>query len=622
MKRIWLAAMAVVGVCLLVATVVVQRRAAASSDALAGVNAAHAEFSEAFVGATPQEAVAANKKTISNFAPRIGEASGGADSEACCGSAPPPATHVAQPVAAPRAEMAMKRSPNATTPLGALHGGAALGSAGMAATGRGGGVGYLAASPALQARGGPSSPVAAADRQSTSEDYKNYGVNPVVETAKDHLSTFSVDVDTAAYTVARRKILEGSLPPMDAIRVEEFMNYFHYDYPEPKAGDVFSVTMDAAPSPYTRGKHVLRVGLQARHLSASERKPAHLTFLVDVSGSMQSPDKLPLAKRALRMLVDNLHDGDVVSMVTYAGGVKVALPPTPMEKKAQIHSAIEDLNAEGSTSMAGGIELAYKLAHRTLDSKSNSRVIILSDGDANVGATSHEEILKMVAGYTKEGITVTTLGFGMGNYKDTLMEQFANKGNGNHYYIDSLAEAHRVLVKEMGSTLDVVAQDVKLQVDFDPDQVKSYRLIGYENRDIRDVDFRNDKVDAGEIGAGHRVTALYEVELRPGAGDKLATVRVRAKAPRGVNATERAYPFSKSSLAETFASAHRDLRFATAAMGAAEIFRQSPFAKRWNYTEVVQMAKAASNVTEADRQEFIELLNKANRIVSSVALRD
>jgi Ca-activated chloride channel family protein len=462
---------------------------------------------------------------------------------------------------------------------------------------------------------------ASADPVNNTEQYRDYGINPFVTTSEDRLSTFAIDVDTGSYTLARRKIHEGSLPAQDGVRVEEFLNYFRYEYAGPRDGSPLAVHMDAAPSPYTPGRHLLRVGVQGKQLSISERKPAHLTFLVDVSGSMQSPDKLPLAQRALRMLVDNLRDGDTVALVTYAGSVKVALPPTGLEQKAVIHQAIEDLRAGGSTAMASGIELAYQQAMKTVDEQSSSRVIILSDGDANVGATSHDEILKMIRGYVKEGITVTTVGFGMGNYKDEMMEQFANKGNGNHYYVDSLMAARRIFQEQLGGTLEVIAQDVKLQVEFDPEQVARYRLVGYENRAIADIHFRDDKVDAGELGAGHTVTALYELELKPGAGEGLATVRVRAKKPRGEKATEREFHFSGSSLASTFSEAKRDLRFATAVMGAAELFRRSPHAQRWSFDQVMKIAREATPEGNAEREEFLSLLEKAQPLVGRVAAR-
>jgi Ca-activated chloride channel homolog len=498
--------------------------------------------------------------------------------------------------------------------IGGLRGGAvnpgAYGGMGSMAAGRG---------SLLVGKGGASGfAMARADPQG-SESYGEYGVNGWTRTSEDRLSTFAADVDTASYAIARRKILDGALPPESSVRVEEFVNYFKYSYPQPTSGPL-SVTLDAAPSPFTKGTHLVRVGVQGRRVAMSERKTAHLTFLVDVSGSMQSPDKLPLAQKALRLLVDNLRDGDTVSLVTYAGSVRVVLPHTGLEKKAQIHEAIESLRAAGGTAMSSGIELAYAQAARVLDGRSLSRVIILSDGDANIGPVSHEANLKLIAGHVKEGITVTTVGFGTGNYKDDLMEQFANKGNGNHYYVDSLLEAKKVFQTELGGTLEVIAQDVKLQVDFDPAQVKRYRLVGYENRAIADKDFRNDKVDAGEIGSGHTVTALYEVELAPGAGEGLCTVRVRAKAPRGVEASERAFPFPASALAERFDGAARDLRFATAVMGAAELFRQSPHAREWNYDALVEIATSAAG-DAPERREFVSLLEKARPVMRAVAAR-
>lgn len=457
-------------------------------------------------------------------------------------------------------------------------------------------------------------------RTNNTEGYRNHGVNGFVSTEQDRSSTFAIDVDTASYTIARRKLLEGSLPPKDSVRVEEFLNYFRYEYPQPRSG-ALAVHMDAAPSPFQAGRHLLRVGVQGKRLSVVERKSAHLTFLVDVSGSMQSPDKLPLAKRALRMLVDNLKDGDTVALVTYAGGVKLALPPTGMEEKARIHAAIEDLTASGSTAMAGGLELAYKQAMRTLDGRSTSRVIVLSDGDANVGAATHQEILKLIRGYVKEGVTLSTVGFGMGNYKDELMEQLADRGNGNYFYVDSLMQARRIFQEQLGGTLEVIAQDVKLQIDFDPAQVKRYRLVGYENRDIADEDFRDDKVDAGELGAGHSVTALYEVELAEGAGAGLAVARIRAKRPRGEVAEEAAFPFRADALARSFEAASVDLRFATAVMAAAEIFRRSPHAAGWRYEQVLRIALEAAPAGNAERAELVALLEHARVLAGKLASR-
>lgn len=452
------------------------------------------------------------------------------------------------------------------------------------------------------------------------ERYQNPGVNPFVSSAEDRLSTFAVDVDTASYTIARRKILEGTLPPKDAVRVEEFLNYFRYDYAAPKEGPL-AVHLDAAPSPFDAGRHLVRVGVQGRKLALSERKPAHLTFLVDVSGSMNSPDKLPLAKKALRLLVDNLRDGDSVSLVTYAGSTRVVLEPTGLEHKARIHEAIENLRAGGSTAMASGLQLAYQQAARTLGPSINSRVIVVSDGDANVGAASQPEIHKLIEKHVREGVTLSVVGFGMGNYRDDLMEALANKGNGNYAYVDSLMEARRVFQEQLGGTLEVIAKDVKIQVEFDPQAVRRYRLVGYENRAIADHDFRNDRVDAGEIGSGHTVTALYEVELAPQARGTLATVRVRAKAPRGSVADEWAFPLRAEKVASSFESAPADLRFAAAVMGAAEIFRQSEHAAGWSLEQVERIARGATRGGQAEREEFVSLLQKARGVVRPVASR-
>jgi Ca-activated chloride channel family protein len=459
--------------------------------------------------------------------------------------------------------------------------------------------------------GGASGAMVVRREEPSGEAYKDYGTNAWVDTTKDALSTFAVDVDTASYTIARRKLTEGALPPKAAVRVEEFVNYFGYRYPRPDGARPFSVTADLAPSPFTTGRHILRVGVATRPLTVSERKPANLVFLVDVSGSMQSPDKLLLAKRALRILVDNLKDGDTVSLVTYAGSTRVVLAPTGLAYKDRILSSIEELSAGGSTAMASGLELAYQQAAKGLRPGAISRVIVLSDGDANVGNTSHADMLKTIAGHVKEGVTLSTVGFGMGNYKDETMEQLANKGNGNNYYIDGISQARRVFQEQLGGTLEVVAKDVKIQVELDPAQVARYRLVGYENRDVADVDFRNDKVDAGEIGAGHQVTAVYEVELaaKRTAG-ALATVRVRHKEPRGEKAMEAAFPVLPAAVAPTFAAASDDLRFATAVAAFADVLRGSEDAEHWSLAEVRRIAAAAAG-DDRDRRELVALIDRA-----------
>lgn len=440
------------------------------------------------------------------------------------------------------------------------------------------------------------------------ESHKDYGRNPMVWTNTDRLSTFAVDVDTASYTFARGKIRDGAIPHPSAVRVEEFVNYFHYGYGAPDGDRPFDVHMDAAPSPFTKGRHVLRVGVQAKKLSVHERKAANLVFLVDVSGSMSSPNKLGLAKRALRILVHNLRDGDNVALITYAGRTEVVLEPTGLKHKSRIMSAIENLQSGGSTNMGSGIQLAYERAARNLGPGSLSRVIVLSDGDANVGKTSHKDILDTIRGHVKEGVTLSTIGFGMGNYKDDLMEQLANKGNGNYYYIDGISQARRVFQEQLGATLEVVAKDVKIQVEFDPAAVARYRLIGYENRAVADRDFRNDRVDAGEIGAGHSVTAMYEVELTRNVHLPPAVVHIRAKKPRGERAKEWAYGFPMSAMSATFEHASSDFRFATAVMGAAEILRHSEHASTWKMHRVVDIASAATE-NRAERREFVDLMS-------------
>jgi Ca-activated chloride channel family protein len=450
-----------------------------------------------------------------------------------------------------------------------------------------------------------------ADPWSNTESFEDYGQNAWTEAAKDNLSTFAADVDTASYTLLRRKLVEGRVPPKASVRVEELVNFFSYDYSAPSENSPFSVAMDMAPSPFARDRHILRVGVSTKPIAATERKPANLVFLVDVSGSMQPADRLPLAKRALRILVENLQEHDTVALVTYAGSTRVALKPTSIAQRGRILSAIEDLGAGGSTAMGDGIELAYKQAAKNLKPGTVSRVIVLSDGDANVGNTTHEKILSTIASKVKEGVTVSTIGFGTGNYNDALMEQLANKGNGNNYYVDGVSAAKRVFQEQLGSTLEVVAKDVKLQVDFDKARVKRYRLIGYENRNVRDEDFRNDKVDAGEIGAGHQVTALYEVELAHSQStDPVATVRVRHKAPNGTTATEAAFPMSPAALAASFAQATNDLRFAFAVAAFADVMRGGADAKGWDLAAIKQIAADALRGRE-ERKELVTLIDRA-----------
>ncbi|HWU85709.1 MAG TPA: von Willebrand factor type A domain-containing protein, partial [Kofleriaceae bacterium] len=474
----------------------------------------------------------------------------------------------------------------------------------------GGAVAAVVASPTDK----PASPAGVAGKTDPTggESYHDYGKNPWTDASKDRLSTFAADVDTASYTIMRRKLNEGALPPQAAVRVEEYVNYFSYAFPEPAPGSPFSVVVEAAPSPLSPARHILRVGVATKAKQESERKPANLVFLVDVSGSMNGPDRIELAKQSLRILTHNLKEGDTVALVTYAGATRLVLERTDAEHKDRILAAIDDLRAGGSTAMASGIDLAYQQALEGARPGMISRVIVLSDGDANVGAHTHDEMLKLIAGHVKQGVTLSTIGFGMGNYKDELMEQLANKGNGNNFYIDSLAAAKKVFEQQLGSTLEVVAKDAKLQVDFDPALVARYRLVGYENRDIKDDDFRNDKVDAGEIGAGHQVTALYEVELTAQgkqAKAPIATVRIRHKAPNSDRATEAGFPMVGGPAA-TFASATADFRFAFAVAAFADVLRGGQDAEHWSLVQIRDLARAAAGDSE-ERHELLTLVDKA-----------
>jgi Ca-activated chloride channel family protein len=430
--------------------------------------------------------------------------------------------------------------------------------------------------------------------------------NPFTHTSEDRLSTFAVDVDTASYALFRRHVGMGGLPPPASIRIEEWVNAFRYRYPAPTEGD-FRVDLEGAPSPFTPGRHLLKVGLQGRTLTQGQRKPTHLVFLVDTSGSMNGPDRLGLAQRSMKLMLEGLNPQDTVALVTYAGSVRDVLPPTSASQQDVILRAIESLSAGGGTSMGSGLELAYRHAVKKVSPGAVSRVVVLSDGDANLGPNlTKEAMFASIQGYVQEGVTLSTIGFGMGNYRDDVMEQLANKGNGNSFYIDSEREARRVFQERLAGTLEVIAQDVKVQVEFDARAVRGYRLLGYENRAVADRDFRDDKVDAGEIGAGHTVTALYEVELT-GEGQHVATVRVRAKRPGGVEAAEQRFPFERQQLHPSLAAASADLRFATAVAGTADILRGAPQASDWSLATAEALAEEAVEGL-SDRAEFLGLL--------------
>ena len=345
------------------------------------------------------------------------------------------------------------------------------------------------------------------------DEYSRIVENPFVAVAQQPLSTFSIDVDEAAYSNIRRYIKAGSLPPKDAVRIEEMLNYFDYNYAQPKDGRPFAVHSEISSCPWNEKHLLVHIGLQGKTIAKEDLPPANLVFLIDVSGSMDEPNKLPLVKTSLNMLTDQLRQQDHVAIVVYAGNAGQVLPPTSGNNKAAIRAAINNLAAGGSTAGGEGIQLAYRTAKQHFLKDGNNRVILATDGDFNVGVSSEGELADLIEKERKSGVFLTVLGFGMGNYKDRKMQQLADKGNGNNAYIDDATEANKVLVHEFGSTLFTIANDVKLQVEFNPAAAKAYRLIGYEKRMLAAADFNNDKKDAGELGAGHTVTALYEVCL-------------------------------------------------------------------------------------------------------------
>ena len=447
---------------------------------------------------------------------------------------------------------------------------------------------------------------------SSREEYTDHGVNPFTLVESDSMSTFAIDVDTASYTMSRRRLQQGILPAWEGVRVEEFVNYFDYDYSSPKSGP-FSVDMEAMPNPFRPGYHILRVGIQAKQYEPRERPPLHLTFLVDVSGSMSSPDKLRLAKASMHTLVRSLKDGDTVAMATYAGRVARILEPTNVVQSSSIHRAIDALESGGSTAMSSGIDLAYQMADESFERGAENRVVILSDGDANVGRTSWDELLGQIKGYADQGITLSTIGFGQGNYRDTLMEQLANKGDGNNFYVDSQDESDRIFGEKIGGTLITVARDTKIQVGFNPDAVHAYRLLGYENRDVADKDFRNDRVDAGEVGSGHSVTALYEVRLAESVDKDLATVRIRWERPGADGeATERAFQFDSNQFKPTTRGASESLRLAFGAATFAEVLRQSPHAAEVDLVDLQEIIDGVANSKQT--RELSRLIGMAERL--------
>lgn len=355
------------------------------------------------------------------------------------------------------------------------------------------------------------------------EEYDKINDNEFKEAQKNPLSTMSIDVDRASYSNVRRFITQGQMPPADAVRVEEMINYFNYDYPQPKSDVPFSITTEYTECAWNKKHNIVHIGIQGREIKTDKMPTNNLVFLIDVSGSMMDQSKLPLLKSGLRLLVDQMRPQDKVSLVVYAGAAGVVLPATSGSEKEKINEAIEKLQAGGSTAGGEGIVLAYKVAKENFLKDGNNRVILATDGDFNVGVSNNGDLVRLIEEKREQGVFLTVLGFGMGNYKDSKMEQLADKGNGNYAYIDNILEAKKVLVKEMGGTLLTIAKDVKIQIEFNPAKVKAYRLVGYENRVLANEDFNDDKKDAGELGAGHTVTAIYEI-IPAGSDEVVASV--------------------------------------------------------------------------------------------------
>ncbi|PKL75081.1 MAG: hypothetical protein CVV27_17220 [Candidatus Melainabacteria bacterium HGW-Melainabacteria-1] len=469
--------------------------------------------------------------------------------------------------------------------------------------------------------------------QHNTEDYSRIYENPFLEVSKNPLSTFSIDVDTASYSNMRRFIESRQLPPADAVRIEELVNYFPYSYPLPSGEHPFSVTADLAECPWARNHKLVRIGLRGQPVSLRQLPPQNLVFLLDVSGSMNSPNKLPLLKRSLKLLVDQMREQDHVSIVVYAGAAGLVLPPTNGARRENILAALNQLEAGGSTAGSAGIQLAYETAKKHFRKDGNNRVILATDGDFNVGPSSEGELVRMIEDRRKEGIFLTVLGYGMGNYKDSRMEQLADKGNGNYAYIDNLSEARKVLVSELGGTLQTIAKDVKLQLEFNPAKVASYRLIGYENRLLRNEDFEDDSKDAGELGAGTTVTALYEIAPASGAGsaqdlryqqqtvkpealnsDELMSIKLRYKPPTAEASKLLAQVLKDQPKA--WSAVPADFRFAAAVAGFGMQLRKSEHRGNWQMEDVIAQAKAGvGDDQEGYRKSFVTLAQLASELI-------
>lgn len=487
--------------------------------------------------------------------------------------------------------------------------------------------GMTAYSPSFMNILAPSAPTNR-DNFATIEDN---GIKSVVDSP---VSTFSIDVDTGAYAVVRRFLNQGQMPPTDAVRAEELINYFDYNYSTPQKGNQpFSVTTEVGRTPWNKQSHLVHIGIKGRAIDNNQRPASNLVFLIDVSGSMSSSDKLPLLKSAFRLLVKQLDAQDRVSMVVYAGASGVVLEPTPGSERGKILAALDQLSAGGSTHGSAGIKLAYAMAEQGHIKDGINRVILATDGDFNVGTVNHEQLIDLIEQKRANGISLTTLGFGQGNYNDHLMEQLADKGNGNYAYIDTINEARKVLVEELSATLETIAKDVKIQIEWNPAVVAEYRLIGYENRVLAREDFNNDKVDAGDIGAGHTVTALYEVTLvgdkghfdplRYGDGkttDKgkrgeLAFLKLRYKAPQGSKSKLISQPIKTRGINNNLRNTSDNFRFSAAVAGFGQLLRGGRYTGEFNYDDTAELVrKSRGDDRFGYRGEFLRLVAIADSL--------
>ncbi|GMR07040.1 MAG: hypothetical protein BMS9Abin26_0042 [Gammaproteobacteria bacterium] len=494
----------------------------------------------------------------------------------------------------------------------------------------------------------PRTAVAPIDR----ENYAHQADNPIKLAIEHPVSTFSIDVDTGSYSNVRRMLNSGRLPVQDALRVEELVNYFDYDYrgasfdKDQSIGDnvPFTLITEMGPSPWNRNSRLLHIGIKGIDIDRTQLPAANLVFLVDISGSMRSADKLALLKNSLKMLTRQLRSQDRITLVVYAGGTGVVLPPTPGDHRADIMAALDSLSAAGRTNGAAGIKLAYAMAEQAFIQGGINRVMLATDGDFNVGTVNFEALKDLVEEKRRSGVSLTTLGFGRGNYNDKLIEQLADAGNGNYAYIDTLNEARKVLVEQLSSTLKTIAKDVKIQIEFNPDLVSEYRLIGYENRILRREDFNNDRVDAGEIGAGHTVTALYELTLvgdrgryidslrygrktagrdaarEAGKANELAFLRLRYKQPGGDKSRLIEHPLYKQQIHQTLAATSERYRFAASVAGFAQLLKGGEYMQGYSWQQLRELAQASRGKDPSGyRSEFLSLLGLAESLSSQAS---